>query len=254
MKKKRGNVHKWVKEFKQSQTLKKPDKLDALIDSLNFDNLEKLTVDVKSRLADFNNSTEDDNRINYIKFPEKSPNEARKKDNGITAKRSLIQECYALNEIIHSKNKSKQKKIEIITNILEKCQHLEKFMLLYQIIYDNEKILNEHENPRGDRFFGIKNTDSWRFLLTALKAKGEKLLKNTLDNDASLCYSQKRAIANYAIQNPITTAHRNNHWWQGAFGTTATTKRFEKWIETHDKTALRADSEDNYDIPVFRSS
>ncbi|KTC86783.1 J domain-containing protein [Legionella brunensis] len=124
---------------------------------------------------------------------------------------------------------TKLKKQEILLREIKKNQlSVAEFSLLYNAVKNIEP-LNEHRNPNLDRFFGIKNTTSWRNTLQEFRARALSTLLEEVE--AIDDPNEKFQRLESAKQLPLFKEHRNNSVFTGAWGRTSAVKKIEEQQE-----------------------
>ncbi len=85
-----------------------------------------------------------------------------------------------------------------------------------------EPYLNEHKNPRKDKFFGIHNTATWQHCLKLARDQGLASLTAMTYRKSTLIYWEKQTLF---------STHRGNSVLVGAFGKTHAQKEIERLIK-----------------------
>lgn len=88
--------------------------------------------------------------------------------------------------------------------------------------------LNKHQNPTWDWFLGKVNTDSWKNTFKKIRDDSFSVLEAELSrmtND-----QEKLTLLHACRESDLFKRHRNNFFFQGAFGRTSTVKKIEAKI------------------------
>ncbi|MCC2666123.1 MAG: hypothetical protein K0S63_39 [Gammaproteobacteria bacterium] len=135
----------------------------------------------------------------------------------------LIQAYIALgeNKLLYSlddkieKKKAKQEALKGFLN--QHCPSVHEKAVFFNFL-EGINSYNAHANERWDRFFGVRNTKSWRATVKEIRnAALEKLIKEW---EAIQDANEKIAFLKNARKMRIFSAHRNNSLFFGAFGRT----------------------------------
>lgn len=245
-----------------SPAIFKKDELGELVNELEkkslFNNLKDLIPEIKKKLDEFNCAEAEKSKKSAHSHIFHNPYENAVNLN--VPQRYFVKKCFDINKDIQTiktiaDTELRKKKIDELVTKINATQDIRQFMVYYQIFYDNKKILDMHRNPNWDKILCIDNSNTWQKALESLKKRGNELINKAAVNTA-MDYADRKAILKFASEHVVTTAHRNNHWWQfaGSFFETVSTRRVKYIISEVDKDLLRNHNEiiaANKQIPVF---
>ncbi|MBA3536019.1 MAG: hypothetical protein H0T84_05340 [Tatlockia sp.] len=139
-----------------------------------------------------------------------------------------IKKMGEVTEAIANEESKPQKQGILIQIIQNNIFSVTEFNMLYNLL---KKIdgLNTHTNVYIDKFFGIENTTTWRNTLGQLRTKALETLFKEVEKIFS--HEDKITFLEQAKTLPLFKEHRNNSFFSGAWGRTASVIQIEEKVE-----------------------
>ena len=114
-----------------------------------------------------------------------------------------------------------------LINIINRYDKVKDKNTIFSTFKVNE-YLEAHRNPRWDKLFGIQHTNSWKKMTDTIRKDAKVKLFDEIQH--TLDSSRKKTLLEEAKRMDIFKLHRNNFFFFGAYGRTATVKEIEDKI------------------------